>query len=213
MPERLDGISFSGNLVRLEPLSLEHSADLAISAEEDRSQYGYTWVPRGFDIEDYVNAQLQRAGSGRLIPFTQIRVSDGRAVGCTAFWDPRYWPDQSGLYAIEIGFTWLAGSAQGSGINMEAKLLLLEHAFERLGVARVDLKTDARNERSRRAIERIGVHFEGVLRNWSQSWAPGEDGRLRDSAMFSVIDSEWSSCKVHLQRQLGSLRAPSPTEG
>jgi RimJ/RimL family protein N-acetyltransferase len=212
MSEKLDGVVLRGNLVRLEPLSMHHSADLAVSAEEDRSQYGFTWVPRGSEVDEYLDAQLQRAESGKLRPFAQIRLSDGRAVGCTAFWDPRYWPGQSALCAIEIGFTWLAGSSLGTGLNMEAKFLLLEHAFERLGVARVDLKTDARNQRSRRAIERVGAHFEGVLRNWSQSWAPGEEGRLRDSAMYSVIDSEWSTCKDHLRNQLDLFGLAGSTE-
>ena len=202
MSEQLGGPVLRGQLVRLEPLSKLHAADLAIAAEEDRSEYGFTWVPNVSEIEEYLDAQLQRAESGKLAPFAQVCVTDGRAVGCTAFWDPRYWPGRSELCAIEIGFTWLAGSAQGTGVNIEAKLLLLEHAFERLGVARVDLKTDARNGRSRRAIEGIGAHFEGVLRNWSQSWAPGEEGRLRDSAMYSVIDSEWPTCKDHLRKRL-----------
>jgi len=212
MSEQLSDVVLRGNLVRLEPLSLRHSADLAISAEEDRSQYGFTWVPRGSEVEDYLQAQLARAASGRFTPFAQIRVGDGRAVGCTAYWDPRYWPNQSALCAIEIGFTWLAGSAQGTGLNTEAKFLLLDHAFGRLGVARVDLKTDARNERSRRAIEGIGARFEGVLRNWSQSWAPGEEGRLRDSAMYSVIDSEWPSCENHLRERLSFAGLAGPTE-
>jgi N-acetyltransferase len=123
-------------------------------------------------------------------------------VGCTAYWDPRLWPGRSEPCAVEVGFTWLGASAQGTGINVEAKLLLFEHAFEQLGVARVDLKTDARNERSRRAIEGLGARFEGILRSWSPSWAPGEEGRLRDSAMFSIIASEWSSCKEHLRQRL-----------
>ena len=100
----------------------------------------------------------------------QIRLGDDQAVGCTAYWDPRPWPGRSALAAIEVGFTWLVASAQGTGINAEAKLLLFRHAFEHLGVARVDLKTDARNERSRRAIAGLGAHFEGVLRSWSPSW-------------------------------------------
>jgi N-acetyltransferase len=99
---------------------------------------------------------------------------------------------------VEIGFTWLAASAQGTGINPEAKLLLFTYAFETLGVSRVDLKTDARNERSRRAIATAGAHFEGVLRSWSASWAPGEEGKLRDSAMFSVIATEWPAVKSSL---------------
>ena len=102
------------------------------------------------------------------------------------------------LYAVEIGWTWLAASAQRTGINAEAKLLLLTHAFDTLRLARVDWKTDARNERSRQAIERLGARFEGVLRGWSPSHAPGEEGRLRDSAMFSVTAAEWPDVKAHL---------------
>jgi RimJ/RimL family protein N-acetyltransferase len=130
-------------------------------------------------------------------------VSDERAVGCTAYWDPRAWPGRSDPCAIEIGWTWLAHSAQRTGLNIESKLLLLKHAFEQLGVVRVDIKTDARNDRSRRAIEALGAHFEGILRNWSRSWVPGEEGKLRDSAMYSVIDSEWPDCQAQLRNRLG----------
>ena len=195
-----------GSLVRLEPLSMSHGEDLAVSAEEDRGAYGFTRVPRAWEVEEYLAAHFERAKSGKLVPFAQIHQGDGRAVGVTAYWDPRFWPGRSELYAIEIGWTWLAASAQRTGINVEAKLLLLEYAFETLGVVRVDLKTDARNERSRRAIERLGAQFEGVLRHWSQSHAPGEKGLLRDSAMFSVIASEWSATKATLCRRLAQTR-------
>jgi N-acetyltransferase len=198
-----------GSLVRLEPLSARHAKDLAVAAEEDRASYGLTLVPRAAEIDSYLAAQFARAGQG-LIPFAQIRRSNGRAVGCTAYWDPRYWPGRDDLRAIEIGFTWLAASAQASGINTEAKLLLMSHAFEHLGVARVDLKTDARNERSRRAIEALGATFEGVLRNWSTSWAPGEDGLLRDSAMYSVIAPEWGAVREQLA---GRLARHLPAQG
>ena len=123
-------------------------------------------------------------------------------MGCTALWDPRTWPGRDDLRAIEVGWTWLAASAQGTGINTEAKLLLFTYAFETLGVVRVDLKTDARNARSRRAIERLGTRFEGVLRSWSPSWAPGEEGLLRDSAMFSVLATEWPAVKAALGARL-----------
>ena len=166
-----------GSLVRLEPLSMSHGADLAVSAEEDRGAYGFTLVPRAWQVEEYLTAHFERAKGGKLAPLAQIRQGDGRAVGCTAYWDPRSWPGRSEPYAIEIGWTWLAASAQRTGINAEAKLLLLEYAFETVGVGRVDLKTDARNEQSRRAIERLGAHFEGVLRHWSQSHAPGTRDR------------------------------------
>jgi RimJ/RimL family protein N-acetyltransferase len=188
-----------GASVRLEPLAKEHVPDLARAVAEDRSSYGFTLVPRPADVEAYTRDQLSRTG---LTPFAQVRVRDGAAVGCTGLWDPRTWPGRPDLRAIEIGWTWLAASAQGTGINAEAKLLLFTHAFETLRVARVDLKTDARNERSRRAIERLGARFEGVLRNWSPSWAPGEKGKLRDSAMFSVIATEWPDVKAALHARL-----------
>jgi RimJ/RimL family protein N-acetyltransferase len=156
-------------------------------------------------VADYVAAQLTRDG---LTPFAQIRVSDEAPVGCTAFWNLRAWPGREDLCAVEIGWTWLAASAQGTGINTEAKLLLLDHAFEELGVARVDFKTDARNTRSRRALAGLGARFEGVLRSWSPSRVPGEEGRLRDSAMFSVLAAEWPVTRAALYARLGR---PAPS--
>jgi len=193
----------SGALVRLEPLSTSHAPDLAQAAEEDRSSYRFTVVPRGAGVMDYLAAQLTRAG---LTPFTQVRVRDGRAVGCTSFCAPHIFPERPGLHAIAIGWTWLAASAQGTGINAEAKLLLLTHAFETLEVARVELRTDTRNERSRRAIARLGARFEGVLRSSAPSRAPGEEGMLRDSAMFSVIAAEWPAVKSALAAQARPAR-------
>ena len=191
-----------GALVRLEPLSGRHGADLADAAEEDRSAYGFTWVPRRDEIDDYLHSQFQRAVEGKLIPFAQIRMTDQRAVGCTAYGNPRTWPNRTETSAVEIGWTWLGATAQRSGINVESKLLLFTHAFDQLGVARVDIKTDARNEKSRRAIQGLGAQFEGVLRSWSESWAPGEEGRLRDSAMYSVVAAEWPACRKHLEDRL-----------
>ena len=199
--------ALDGSLVRLEPLSVRHAADLAAAAEEDRTAYAFTQVPRAWEVDDYLAAHFERVAAGRLAPFAQIRRADGRAVGVTAYWDPRPWPGGTEPYAVEIGWTWLAASAQRTGVNVEAKLLLMEYAFETMGVVRVDLKTDARNERSRRAIAALGARFEGVLRNWSQSHAPGEQGRLRDSAMFSVIDAEWPATKAALRRRLARAHA------
>ena len=207
MGGRLEVPVLCGELVRLEPLSLSHAADLASAAEEERSAYDFTMVPRAGESAAYVDAQLNR--DTVLTPFAQIRVEDGKAVGCTSYCNPRYWPGRDELYAIEVGWTWLAASAQGTGINAEAKLLLFSYAFETLKVARVDLKTDARNERSRQAIARTGARFEGVLRAWSASWAPGEESQLRDSAMFSVIPAEWPDVKALLTERVA--RALSPT--
>jgi N-acetyltransferase len=203
----LDIPVLQGAFVRLEPLSLIHSTDLAAAVEEDRSSFGHTWVPDPEGMGDYIGHQLEQAQSGKLTPLAQIRLADNRAVGCTAYWDPRAWPGRpEEPCAVEIGWTWLAASAQGTGINVEAKLLLLRHAFEVMGVVRVDLKTDVRNSRSRNAIEGLGATFEGILRKWSPSWAPGEEGRLRDSAMYSIIDVEWPDREAQLHRRLGRFK-------
>ncbi|MFC9329768.1 GNAT family N-acetyltransferase [Kitasatospora sp. NPDC057015] len=210
MTFKLDGPVLEGAVVRLEPLAHRHRPDLAAAAEENRDSYDFTWVPRAEEVERYIDEQLGRAATGRLAPYAQVERASGRAVGVTAFWEPRLWPEQDRLCAVEVGFTWLAASAQGTGVNTEAKLLLFRHAFEEWGVSRVDLKTDARNGRSRAAIEKAGARFEGVLRNWSKSWAPGEDGRLRDSAMFSVVVEEWPQCRAALERRLAVVPHPAP---
>jgi RimJ/RimL family protein N-acetyltransferase len=194
-----------GAAVRLEALHLRHATDLARAAEEDRRSYGFTSVPRAAEVPAFIAAHLERSMAGQMVPFATVREADGQAVGCTAYVDFRAYPEPTKLTALMIGWTWLAASAQGTGINVESKLLLLRYAFETLGVERVDLTTDARNERSRAAIERLGARFEGVLRRWSRSHAPGEEGLLRDSAMFSIITSEWPSVQERLTSRLARL--------
>lgn len=105
MTFRFDLRELDGRLVRLEPLRADHANDLRVAAEEDRSAYGFTTVPRAWQIEDYLSAHFDMAKAGRLAPFAQVRRADGRAVGCTAYWDPRVWPGRSGLCAVEIGWT------------------------------------------------------------------------------------------------------------
>ncbi|MFJ5773494.1 GNAT family N-acetyltransferase [Streptomyces sp. NPDC093094] len=198
----LEGPVLEGGLVRLEPLAHRHAAELAEAAEEDRSAYSFTWVPRAAETGAYVDAQLARAATGLVAPYAQISLATGRAVGATAYLEPRAWRGEDRLDAVEVGFTWLASSAQGTGLNTESKFLLFRHAFEQWRVSRLDLKTDARNARSRAAIGKTGARFEGVLRNWSRSWAPGEDGLLRDSAVFSVTEDEWPACRERLEARL-----------
>jgi RimJ/RimL family protein N-acetyltransferase len=207
--KQIDAVALDGTLVRLEPLQAGHIPGLMGAAEEDRSAYAWSGVPRAAEVADYVAKRLATDG---LTPFAQIRVSDGAPVGCTCLSHPRAWPGRDDLCAVEIGGTWLAASAQRAGINAEAKLLLLTYAFEELGVARVEWVTDARNQRSRRAIEALGARFEGVLRNWSPSRAPGEEGLLRDSAVFSVTDAEWPAVKPALTARIaaGGRTAPAP---
>jgi RimJ/RimL family protein N-acetyltransferase len=203
---RFEAPVLEGRRVRLEPLGPRHVAALAVAASQSQESYGYTVVPVTVDeVADYVDQLGGLAATGRLVPYAQIDRQSGRAVGATAFWDPRCLEDGR-LYAVEVGFTWLAASAQGTGINTEAKYLLFRHAFEEWGVARVDMKTDARNTRSRAAIESVGARFEGVLRNISRSWAPGEEGMLRDSAIFSIIDTEWPACRRLLESKLDIRR-------
>lgn len=208
MEFKLEGPVLEGALVRLEPLSHRHAADLAAAAREDRGSYGYTLVPTADGVGRYIDEQSKRAATGRLAPYAQIAKSTGRAVGASAYWDPRLRPDGKRLFAINVGFTWLAASAQGSGLNTESKLLLFGHAFEDWQVDRVDLTTDARNERSRAAIAAVGAQFEGVLRNWGRSWAPGEEGLLRDTAMYSIIASEWPERRARLEERLAAIRGP-----
>ncbi|MCN9239365.1 GNAT family N-acetyltransferase [Streptomyces sp. RY43-2] len=198
----LEGPVLEGALVRLEPLERRHATGLALAAEEDRDTYAFTSVPRSHEVGAYIEAHLARAAAGRLAPYAQIAVATGRVVGTTSYWEPRCWLSEDRLDAIEVGFTWLARSAQGTGINAESKLLLFRHAFEEWGVARVDLLSDARNSRSRAAIESVGARLEGVLRNWSRSWAPGDENRLRDTAVYSITAEEWPECRDRLEARV-----------
>jgi RimJ/RimL family protein N-acetyltransferase len=192
-----------GEVVRLEPLLRGHVDDLLDAASEDRSTYGFTVVPSSLDaMLSYIDALLIDFERGHVVPFAQVLVATGRAVGATRYLTFRYRPGQVTPFAVEIGGTWLAASAQRTAINSEAKFLLMTYAFEEWGVSRVELKTDARNERARVAMTRIGATFEGVLRQWQPSQVAGEDDRLRDSAMFSVMDFEWPAVRESLKSRL-----------
>jgi RimJ/RimL family protein N-acetyltransferase len=192
-----------GRLVRLEPLTEAHTDDLVAAAGEDRSTYGFTTVPQGRETTiRYVRDLLTARSTGEAIAFAQVRVEDGRTVGATRFLSLRSRPGAHLPYAVEIGGTWLAGSAQGTGLNTEAKLLLLTHAFESWNVGRVDFKTDARNARSRAAILAIGARFEGILGNWQPSHVPGEEHELRDSAIYAVLDRDWPGLRRTLAGRL-----------
>jgi len=192
-----------GALVHLEQLAQSHVDDLAAASAEDRSSYGFTTVPHGVEeTRSYVATLVSERGRGEVLPFAQVSTATGRAVGCTRFMTLRTRPGEASPYAVEIGGTWLAASAQRTGINAEAKLLLLRHAFEVWRVGRVDLKTDARNARSRAAIHGIGAVFEGVLRSWQPSLVPGEESRLRDTTIFSITEDDWPAVRESLRAVL-----------
>ena len=181
-----------GTHVRLEPLGPEHVDGLVAAAGENRASYGFTTVPGSrAEMERYVDELV----ADDCFPFAQVRRVDDTVVGATRYLDLRD-------HAVEIGGTWLAGSAQGTAINPEAKLLLLSFAFDMWEVGRVDFLTDARNERSRAGILSVGAQYEGTLRNWQPSRAPGEDGLLRDSAIFSITDVEWPEVRTALEQRV-----------
>lgn len=192
----------AGRHVVLEPLSLDHVPGLAAAADADRSTFGWTIVPSGLDgTEGYVTDLLDLAARGGTVPFAQRRVADGALVGCTRYLDLRWYRGRAEPDEVEIGGTWLAASAQRTPINSEAKLLLLTHAFEVWGCWRVALCTDARNDRSRAAIERIGARYEGILRNFRPRMGPGETG-ARDTAIFAMTDADWPVARAALHARL-----------
>lgn len=199
----LDRPTLSGRFVRLEPLSPTHAEALADAAAEDRSTFGWTGVPDGLDAtRRYIDTLLADADSGVVVPFCQVRVADDRPIGCTRYMDMRWWSGRDTPDEVEVGGTWLAASAQRTPINTEAKLLIIGHAIEAWGVHRVCLATDARNERSRNAISRIGAQFEGVLRNHRFSYAPGEEGQPRDTAVFSITSDDWPHVRTALMSRV-----------
>jgi RimJ/RimL family protein N-acetyltransferase len=199
----MDPVTLTGRIVRLEPTRLGHVDGLLAAANEDRATYGYTLVPADrAGMTSLVEALLQRRDRGEEVPFTTVATADGRVLGASRFLWLRHLFGRPAPDAVEIGGTWLAASAQRTGANTEAKLLMLTHAFEVWGVVRVDLKTDARNARSRTAIERIGGQLDGVLRNWQPSLVPGEEGRPRNSAIYSILPEEWPAVRARLTARL-----------
>jgi RimJ/RimL family protein N-acetyltransferase len=200
--------TLTGRYVTLEPLAIEHIHAIALAGSDDRSSFGYTQVPNGHDeAAEYVTWLLDDAAHDRVAPFVQRRVADATIVGCTRFLYP-HWPlGRDHPDEVEIGGTWLSASAQRTAINSEAKLLLLTHAFEVWNVQRVAVCTDAGNEQSRRAIERLGAQFEGVLRQHRRSTrtrTSDDDGgaRLRDTAVYAIIADDWPDVRAQLTERL-----------
>ena len=192
--------ALAGNIVRLEPLSPEHVPGLQMAAEGAATS-PFATVPAPETVEDYVAHSLARRDTGAYAPFAQVEVATGRVVGHTAYLTPRWMPDGR-LFAVEIGSSWLSPTARGTAINPAAKLLLLTQALEDWGVDRVDIKTDARNEVARGAIAALGATFEGILRAWQPSLAPGEEGRTPDTAMFAITPQQWPEVRTRLVERI-----------
>ncbi len=185
-------VTLAGNLVRMEPLGLEHTHDL-YEVGADNSIWRY--LPRPAfanyeDAEEWIRQSMAETSRGERVAFAVVHQESGKAIGSTAYLDI-----DRGHRALEIGMTWYATAWQRTGVNTECKYLLMSHAFEEQSARRVSLKTDSRNERSRRAILRIGAVEEGTWRNHRIAW----DGVDRHSVYFSVIDSEWPEVKRRLE--------------
>lgn len=182
-----------GRQVRLEPLQIAHADDLArAAADGDLWTRWYTSVPRPEAMQVYVDAALSQQAAGIMLPFV-VRTPDGDIVGTT-----RYYDNDSATPRLQIGYTWYAARVQRTGLNTEAKVLLLSHAFETLGCIAVGFQTSWFNHASRAAIARLGAKQDGVIRNHLRH----ADGSIRDSVVFSIIDSEWPAVKRSLQAKL-----------
>ena len=201
----------TGRFVRLVPLEPAHVPELVQAAAESRDTYEFALVPEGPEaMAAYVAGLLDDRDRGETVPFVQVRQTDDTPVGMTRLLNIRSRPGAGTPYAVEIGGTWLAASAQRTGINAEAKLLLMTYAFETWQVGRLDIKTDVRNQRSRTAIAAIGGTFEGVLRGWQPSQVDGEEDRLRDTAMFSILRAEWPGVQARLSARLRAGASGGP---
>jgi RimJ/RimL family protein N-acetyltransferase len=195
--------TLAGKHIRVEPLGQHHVAGLVEASAGDPLLYRWSPVPQGAaEVARYVETALAWREAGTAVPFATVRVSDGLVIGSTRFWNIERWAWLAGHErhgridpdVCEIGYTWLNRSAIRTAANTEAKLLMLTHAFETWGVLRVCFHTDARNERSRAALERIGGKFEGILRAHRMA----ADLVPRDSVRYSIVQAEWPEVKERL---------------
>jgi RimJ/RimL family protein N-acetyltransferase len=189
-------VTLDGPRLRLEPLAeAHHAAFCAVGLDPEL----WRWIPSPVRTPDemaaYIATALEDQARGAALPFAMVDRASGQLIGGT-----RYGNIDLDHHRVEIGWTWLARPWQRTAANTEAKYLLLRHAFETLGCIRVELKTDALNERSRAAIQRIGARQEGILRNHMIT----ASGRIRHTVYFSILDSEWPDVKTSLEHKLGA---------
>jgi RimJ/RimL family protein N-acetyltransferase len=184
-----------GRIVRLEPLRAQHLDDLFAASRDPRI---WRWLPivqprTLAEFRPWFEGALEGAAAGLEIPFATVSQATGAAIGST-----RYLALRPEHRSLEIGWTWVESSAWGTGANVEAKLLQLTYAFDALGCRRVELKTDAANERSRGAIAALGARFEGV--HAKHMLVRG--GENRDSAWYAILDDDWPQVRAHLLTRL-----------
>jgi N-acetyltransferase len=188
-----------GKIVRLEPLANRHEQELFEAAQDERVWRWMPYDPSGSreGFRAWLEGALAASSAGTEAAFATVDVATGEPVGSTRYLALR--PEHRGL---EIGWTWLAPTRWQTGANVEAKLLMLEHAFERLGCLRVEFKTDSRNERSRAALAALPAQFEGIFRKHMLV----RDGERRDSAYYSIVDDEWPEVRENLSRRIDDIR-------
>ncbi len=191
---RLEPVTLTGDLVRLEPLSHGH-VDGLIEATKDGAMYDrwYTSIPTPDMMAANVDERIALQDNGFMLPFATVRVSDDAVLGSTTYYDIRM-----EVARVSVGYTWNRASAHGTGTNPESKLLLMTHAFETLGVACVRFETSWMNSQSRTAIERLGARLDGVLRADRRE----STGALRDTVVYSVLAHEWPAVKNGLTHRL-----------
>ena len=190
-------VVLEGRRVRLEPLTLAHHEALAALLDPTLLQWFSKPATNAAELREFITARLEDQKACRALPFAIVERATGRAVGTTSFANI----DRTNR-RVEIGWTWLGRTWQRTGINSEAKLLMMAHAFEALGVIRVEFKTDALNEQSRAALTRLGAIEEGYFRNHMIA----ADGRVRHSVWFSVVEADWPRVKRELEGRLAAPR-------
>jgi RimJ/RimL family protein N-acetyltransferase len=201
-PLEIVPITIEGRHVRLVPLSAAHHDGLVAAARDGELwRLWYTSVPEPHDMAAEIERRLGLQSNGAMLPFTVLDRPAGRVVGMTT-----YMNIDAANRRVEIGSTWYASRVQRTALNTEAKLLLLEHAFDTLDCIAVEFRTHFLNQQSRRAIERLGAKLDGVLRNHQRA----KDGTLRDTCCYSIIASEWPAVRAHL---LWQLQRPRDAKG
>jgi len=191
-------VTLEGSVVRLEPIRRQH-AELFWEVSKNDLDDIFRWIPYSMktreDFQQLIDKALAEQERGESVVFATVERSSGRAIGSTRFMNI----DRANR-RVEIGSTWIAPAWQRTAVNTEAKYLMLRHAFEVWGCMRVELKTDALNQKSRNAILRIGAKEEGTLRRHLATWT----GRVRDTVYFSILDSEWEEVKAGLEAKLAA---------
>lgn len=187
-------VTLEGHGVRLEPLGPGHAAALAAAVQDGRLwELWYTAVPAVDEVEAYIERALREQAAGTMLPW--VVVVDGEVVGST-----RYHDIVAAIGRVEIGYTWYAARWQRTHVNTACKLALMRHAFDELGCGVVGLRTDGVNERSQRAIERLGARRDGLVRHFQAR----KDGSPRDTVFYSILAAEWPEVRRRLEAKLAA---------